>query len=57
MSYIYSIKSYLNIKEKYLVFYPYKLMSKTANLDTVLLNTVFTIFWTYISSAEWMSYG
>ncbi len=38
------------------MFCAYKLMSKTADLVTVPLNSVFTIFWILISSAE-MLYG
>ncbi len=39
------------------MFCAYKLMSLTADLVTVLFNSVFTIFWILISSAELMLYG
>ncbi len=39
------------------MFYAYKLMSLTADLVTLLFNSVFTIFWILISSAELILYG
>ncbi len=39
------------------MFCAYNLMSQTADLVTVLLNSVFIIFWILISSADLMLYG
>ncbi len=39
------------------MFCAHKLMSSSADLVTVLLNSVISIFWILISSAELMLYG